>query len=668
MAFADEGMWPLNQFPVEKVKAKYKFTATKEWLDHVRLSSARLGNGCSASFVSSQGLVMTNHHCVHSCVEQLSKEGKDYVANGFFTKELKDEVRCPELEVNRLLEITDVTDRISAKTSKLKDKEFNDQLKASMSEIEKECSGTNESIRCDVVTLYHGGKYNLYKYQRYQDVRLAFAPELGIAFFGGDPDNFNFPRYNLDVSFLRVYDQGKPLQNKDFFIWSPEGGKEGDLSFVTGHPGKTSRLLTISELEFLRDVRFPYDLAIFSEARGNLTQFQQRGPEQKRYSTARLFGIENSLKAYKGRTSALMDKTFFANKVAEENKLRRKINSNPKWKKEFGSAWDEITAAYKDYRNIFEQHEFIENTTYSSKLFGIAKALVRASKELQKPNEKRFREFTDSALPQLKLSLFSTAPLYNDFEIENLTFGFTKMREYLTADNPFVKKVLKNKSPRQLAEELINGTKLKDVSVRQKLFDGGEKAISESKDPMIQLALLLDSDSRAIRAKFEDNIETKIKKASEKVAKAQFAVYGSDRYPDATFTLRASYGQIQGYEEKGQFVKPLTTFAGLFDRATDSEPFLPPKSWSNAKSKLDLATPFNFASTNDIIGGNSGSPVINDKAEVIGLIFDGNIQGLGGQYGYDPLVNRAVSVHSQAIKEALLKVYSSERLANELGK
>ncbi|MBL7542536.1 MAG: S46 family peptidase [Bdellovibrionaceae bacterium] len=668
LAAADEGMWTFNHFPSEQVKAKYKFDVTKEWLDHARLSSARLADGCSGSFVSSQGLVMTNHHCAHSCIEQLSKSGKDYVADGFFATNLKDELKCPELEINKLVEILDVTQRIRTKTVNLKGKEFNTQLKAVMSEIEKDCSGTSETIRCDVVTLYHGGQYHLYKYQRYQDVRMVFAPELSIAFFGGDPDNFNFPRYALDTTFLRIYEQGKPLQTSDYFKWSMEGAIENELTFVTGHPGRTSRLLTISELEFVRDVRLVHELIYRSELRGMLTQFQQRGKEQKRYSTSELFYTENGIKAMKGQLLALQDQSFFASKINDEKQLRQKINAHPKWKKEYGSAWDDMASAYKDLRNIYEAYRYMERDRYRSTLFTIAKNLVRAAGELPKPNEQRYREFAESGLPQFKQNLLSSAPIYDDLEIENLTFGLTKMRETLGPDHAYPKKLLGNKSPREMAEYLIKGTKLKDVSVRQKLFDGGQKAINESKDPLIQLALLLDPDTRAVRTKYEDDIEGRVKQASEKIAQAMFAVYGSKRYPDATFTLRMSYGQVKGYEQKGEFIKPFTNIAGAFNRHTGSEPFTLPKTWLNAKSKLDLNTKFNFVSTNDIIGGNSGSPVINQKSEIVGLIFDGNIQSLGGDFGFDARVNRAVSVDSSVIVETLNKIYGAGRIVNELGK
>lgn len=665
LAHADEGMWTLNKFPTQLVEQKYHFKATPSWLDHVRLSSARLAGGCSASFVSSNGLVMTNHHCAHSCIEQLSTAKKDFVASGFYAKTANEEVRCPEIEVDKLVEISDVTALIQKKVKKLQGKEYNEALKAEMSLLEKECSGNSDQIRCDTVTLYHGGQYNLYKYKRYQDVRLVFAPEFAMAFFGGDPDNFMFPRYDLDISFLRVYENNQPLKTQDFFKWSAAGPHENELTFVTGHPGNTSRLLTISQLEFLRDVRLPDSLMILSELRGILTEFQNRGAEQKRIANAELFGVENSLKGQQGRFFTLQDKDFFAKKITEENDLRKKIAANPLWKKDYASAWDEMASAQKDYKNIYTELQWKDDYSYGSHLYGIAKTLVRAAYELPKPNEKRFREFADSALPQVKQHLFSNAPIYDDLEIANLTFHFTKMRARLTADDPFVHKFLGNKSPAELAQDLIHNTHLKDLKVRQELFNN-QKAIEASSDPLIKLVLAVDPEARAIRKKYEDEIEPRLRRAGEKIAQAQFAAYGTKTYPDATFTLRLSYGQVKGYNENGKWVKPFTTIAGAYDRATGSEPFALPESWLNAKESLNKDTPLNFCSTNDIIGGNSGSPVINKDAEVVGLIFDGNIQSLGGDYGYEGSGNRAVAVHSAAILEALQKIYKADRIIQDI--
>ncbi len=666
LAHADEGMWTLNNFPKKAFEKKYHYVPTDDWLKHVQLSSARLAGGCSGSFVSAGGLVMTNHHCAASCIEQLSNSKKDFIVAGFYAKKAEDEVKCPEIEVNKLINISDVTARIQTVTKGLSGKDFNDKLKAEIATIEKSCSAGSEQVRCDVVTLYHGGAYNLYQYERYQDVRLVFAPEFAAAFFGGDPDNFMFPRYDLDVSFLRVYDKGAPLHTKDFFKWSKSGVKDSDLTFVTGHPGNTSRLLTIADLELLRDLKLPKNLMFLSELRGLLTEFQKRGPEQKRISNGKLFGVENGLKAMKGRFLTLTDKKFFSERVAQEQNLIRKVNASSKLKKEYASAWKENSVAVQKLKDIFYELEFIEYNTYGSKLFQIARNLVRASEESQKPNEKRFHEFTDSAMPQMKQYLFTTAPIYDEFEITMMTFYFTKLREYLTADHPFVKKVLGKKSPSELAEFLIRNTKLKDIKSREQLLAGGKASIDASTDVMIEFAKLLDPDSRKIRKQYEDDIESVLKKNAEKIAQAQFAVYGSQTYPDATFTLRISYGQVKGYNENAHFISPITNYAGAYDRHSGKDPFALPESWIKAKDRIDLKLALNMCTTNDIIGGNSGSPVINKDAEVVGLIFDGNIQSLGGDFGFDESVNRAVAVESSGIIEALDKIYDASRITAEL--
>lgn len=667
MGHTDEGMWLLNAFPTAQVSKKYGFRASPQWLDHVRLSSARLAGGCSASFVSPHGLVMTNHHCAHSCIEQLSEKGQDYVTTGFYAKTEADEVRCPEIEVNRLLEIKDVSTGIQSATRGKEGQAFNDAQKAAMAKLEKDCSGDSEGVRCEVVTLYHGGKYHLYKYRRFQDVRLVFAPEFAIAFFGGDPDNFMFPRYDLDLSFLRVYSEGKPLVNDEFFKWSQRHASEGELTFVTGHPGKTSRLLTVAELEFIRDVQQTQTLLFLSELRGTLTEFQNRGPEQKRVSGPKLFGVENTLKAYKGRHAALLNPDFFAKKRAAESRLRKKITSNPKFKATYGSAWDEIERAQKTYREIYTPYIHLEkNRDLFSKLFGIAKVLVRATEELPKPNSERLREFTDAKLPELKQELFSTAPIYPEFEIAMLTFSLTKMREALTVDHPAIKNIFGKRSPNEIAQSIVKGTTLNSVAIRKALFEGGAQAVLASQDPLIQFAVLMDKNARAIRKIYENQVESTLKKNGELIAKAQFAVYGTDTYPDATFTLRASYGKIAGYTENGHTVSPITTIQGAFERHTGRDPFALPESWIKAQSYLNPTTPMNFCSTHDIIGGNSGSPVINRDAEIVGLIFDGNIQSLGGDFGFDEKVNRAVAVHSAVILEALDKVYGANRITNEL--
>jgi hypothetical protein len=663
---ADEGMWTFNNFPKDKLKQKHGVSVDDKWLDHVRLSSARLAQGCSGSFVSPEGLVMTNHHCAVSCIEQLSTAQRDLIKNGYYAKEGKDELRCPELEVNQLAEITDVTARVRSATAGLADQKYNEAEKAELSRIEKECA-TSADVRCDVVTLYRGGIYNLYKYQRFQDVRLVFAPEVSIAFFGGDPDNFNFPRYDLDVTFLRVYREGKPARLDHHLAWSPAGAADGDVTFVSGHPGGTSRQLTVAQLEYLRDVSLPERLLYLAELRGLLTEYQRRGPEQKRTSAGILFGVENGLKALRGRHAALLDKAFFGTLVAAEEKLKAAVARDLQWQKESGAAWAKIAEAQSKLRDIRKPYNLIESGSgFYSDLYQHARTLVRAAEERPKPIEKRFREFRDSALPAITQKLFSPAPIYDELEVARLTFSLTKLREELGADDVLVRKVLGKEAPAELAERVVRQSKLKDVAFRKSLWEGGKKAVDASTDPLVRLAKLVDPDARAVRKRYEDTVEAPVKKNGELLAKARFAAEGTSAYPDATFTLRLSYGTVKGWPENGRMVRPITTMLGAFDRATGRPPFDLPPSWLAARGKLGARTPFNFVTTNDIIGGNSGSPVINKEGEVVGLVFDGNIHSLGGDYGFDETKNRTIAVHSAAIVEALAKIYGADRLVKEL--
>ncbi len=666
LAGADEGMWTFNNFPKAAVEKAYGFKVTDGWLDHVRLSSARLAQGCSASFVSERGLVMTNHHCAHSCIEQLSTKEKDFVKSGFLAKTTAEEVKCPELEVNQLVAITDVTAQMKKATEGKSGHEFFAAQRAAQAGIEKACQ-TSDTLRCEVVSLYRGGIYNLYQYQRFQDVRLVFAPEFAIAFFGGDPDNFMFPRYDLDVAFVRVYQGGQPARMKDWFRWSAAGAKDGELTFVSGNPGGTSRKLTVAQLEYLRDTALTERLVSLAELRGNLTEYAHRGAEQARHSNATLFYVENSLKALTGRLEALQDKAFFQSKVKAEADFKAALAKDPAKAAKYLPAFDEVAKAVTASKNIRRQLEF-EERMYAGELLSVARHLVRGAAERAKPNPERLREFSDAALPQLTQALFSPAPVYPEFEIFQLTRFFTKMREKLGPDDPFVKKVLGLKSPAELAEELVKGTKLADVAVRRKIWDGGQAAVDEAarSDAMLAFAKAVDADGRAVRKRFEDEIQPVLVKNQELIAQAHFAIEGTSTYPDATFTPRLSYGAVKGYEENGKQVKPFTTMAGAFERATGREPFALPKTWLDAKAKLDLSTPFDLVTTNDIIGGNSGSPLVNARGEIVGLVFDGNIQSLGGDYGFDPAVNRTVAVHSAALVEALAKIYGAQRIVDEL--
>jgi len=665
-ASADEGMWTYNDFPKAAVKAAYGFEPTDAWLDKARLSSARLAQGCSASFVSPSGLVMTNHHCAHDCIEQLSTKEKDFVKSGFYATAQADEVKCPEIEVNQLVEIADVTARVTRATEGKSGRDFFMAQRAEQATIEKACQ-TDDGLRCEVVSLYRGGRYDLYKYRRYQDVRLVFAPEFAIAFFGGDPDNFMFPRYDLDVAFLRVYQGGKPAPTKDHFTWSQAGAKEGELAFVSGHPGGTSRQLTMAQLEYQRDVALPERLLSVAELRGKLLEYQRRGAEQARHSNATLFYLENSYKALYGRWQALLDKAFFASKARAEQDFRAALAKDAVQARRYLPAFDAIASATATARTLSRQLEFKERMA-GGDLLSHARHLVRAAAERSKPNPERLKEYSDAALPAMAQALLAEAPVHAEFEIFRLTHFLGKLREKLGPDDPFTRKVLGQKSPAELAAELVNGCRLGDVAVRKALWEGGPKAVeaAAATDAMIAFALRVDEDGRAVRKIQDETVQPVLTKNQELLARAHFAVEGTSTYPDATFTLRLSYGAVKGYEENGKQVHPITTFAGAFERHTGREPFALPERWLEARPKLDMATPFNFASTNDIIGGNSGSPVINKDLQVVGLVFDGNIQSLGGDYGFDASVNRTVSVHSSALLEALSKIYGADRLVQEL--
>ncbi|MBN1207060.1 MAG: S46 family peptidase [Myxococcaceae bacterium] len=665
-AHAEEGMWTFDAFPSEAVKKAYGFAPTQAWLDSVRLGSVRLAGGCSASFVSPHGLVMTNHHCIRGCVEDLSSPQKDLLATGFYAPETKDEPRCPKVEANQLVEMKDITARMNSATKGLTGAAFNTALKAETAKAEAECA-TGPDVRCDVVTLFHGGKYHLYKYRRFQDVRLAFAPEFSMASFGGDPDNFNFPRYGYDVAFLRVWENGQPARSPHYLPWAKQGAREGELVFVSGHPGGTERKSTVAELEFQRDVALPYTLLYLAELRGMLREFSQGSPERLRTTRARLRSVENALKALRGRHQALADPALLAQKRKDEAALRARIIARPKLKASTAGAWEEISQALELHRPMLAEHRMKEvGDGFQSELFTLARHLVRAAEELPKPNAERLREYTEAQLPSLRQQLLREAPIPAELEVATLTFGLNRLRETLGADDPFVQAVLGREAPAELARALVAGSKLQDVKVRQALLEGGKAAVEASQDPMVVLARKVDAEARAVRRRYEDTVEAVLKRNSERLAQAHLAVYGTSGYPDATFTLRLSYGVVKGWEENGRAVPPLTTFAGAWARHTGKEPFKLPDSWLAAQGKVPPETPLDMATTNDIIGGNSGSPMVNRDGHVVGLIFDGNLHSLGGRYAYVPKTNRAVAVHGAGILTALEHLYGARRLVEEL--
>jgi hypothetical protein len=664
LATADEGMWTYDAFPSEQVREHHGFAPTPAWIENARLASVRLAGGCSASFVSPDGLVLTNHHCVHECVEQLSTPGRDLVKDGFLARARADERRCPAMEANQLVRITDVTARLRAAMKGLSGEAFVKAERAETARVEAACQ-TSAALRCEVVTLYKGALYHLYEYRRYQDIRLVFAPEFRIAFFGGDPDNFMFPRYDLDAAFIRVYDGGKPLRAKNFFRWSPGGARPGDLTFVSGHPGGTDRDLTVAQLELQRDVTLPDRVARTAELRGLLTGYQLLGAEQKRTSNSLLFYTENSFKVFRGLLASLHDRAFFRSLVAKEEALRAAIAKDPALAKETLPAFDRIAQATERARVLRDAYGFLEHG-FQGQLFPIGRHLLRGAAERARPNEERLEEYRDSALPATTQELFSEAPIHAELEKVLLGYSLTKIRERLGPDHPAVRALLGAESPEELAARVVDGTKLRDPAARRALWDGGAAAIAASQDPLVALARAADPAARAARRAYEDEVEAPLKQGHERLAAARFATLGRTRYPDATFTLRLSYGAVQGWKEGDREVPPFTTLGGAFERHTGRDPFALPPSWLEKKGALDLSTPFDLVTTNDIIGGNSGSPMINRDAEIVGLVFDGNIHSIGGDYGFDPALNRTVAVDSRAILEALTKIYGATALVQEL--
>jgi hypothetical protein len=673
VSHADEGMWTFNNLPLKPLAERYGFTPPDGWVDHLRLASIRMNNGGSASFVSPDGLVITNHHVGSDVLAKLSTPERDLLKLGFYAKTRDEELKAPDLEINVLVGIEDVTERVNARVTPTTDDATAGKLRReAMAEIEKE-SLDRTGLRSDVVTLYQGGQYHLYTYKKYTDVRLVFAPEFDIAFFGGDDDNFEFPRYDLDICFLRAYENGQPARVEHYLTWNSAGTQEGDLVFVSGHPGRTSRLNTLASLSYLGETGIPRTLELLRSRESNLIAYGNRGEEQRRQAQDDLFGIQNSRKVYIGRESALKDPEFLGRKQAAEKVLRDGVAADPARQAAYGDAWDKLAAAREVAREIGLPYGFLESSTaFDSQLFGFARTLVRWSDEKSKPNVERLREYGDAGLESLKLHLFSEAPIYPELEVSTLAHSLAYWKNHSPADDPTVARVLGSQSPEAVAQSLISGTKLADPSERKRLFDAPPDAIRASSDPMIQLALAIDPEARALRKRYEDEITGVDSAQYARIARALFDLQGDSVYPDATFTLRLAFGTVAGYDVDGRHVAPFTNIAGAFEHEKAHEakpPYRLPESWHRARDTgaLKLDTPMNFVSTNDIIGGNSGSPVVDREGRFVGIIFDGNIQSLAWDYGYDARVARAVSVDVRVIDEALRSVYHAETLLRELG-
>ncbi len=664
---ADEGMWTLDNMPLKQLKEKYGFEPTPTWLEHIRLASVRVGDGGSGSFVSPDGLVLTNHHVALGQLQKVSTPQKNYVNDGFYAASAAEELPCPDLELNVLISMENVTAKVLAAVKKGMDPvKALEAKKAAIAGIER-LSLKKTGLRSDVVSLYQGGEYWLYRYKKYTDVKLVFAPEQQAAFYGGDPDNFTYPRHDLDMALFRAYEKGKPAKVAHYLKWSANGAADGELVFVPGHPGSTNRLMTLSQLQFQRDLAYPLRIKSMKRMLDVAKNYAAKGPEEARQAAGMIFGIENGLKVSSGEYDGLKAAGILEKKAAQEAEFRKRIDANPQWKAEFAEAWEQIAGAIEKQKPRIKELSF--RRIPGMRLGGIALQIVQLVSEVQKPDGKRLEGYHTSQLESLRFRLFSPAPVYPGMEEAMAVDALKLMLEELGADDPYVKACLDGKTPEDAAKALLAGTRLADPALRKQLVEGGEAAVTKCTDSFIVLARKLDPMVREMRKWLEDNVESIAKPAGEKIGQARFAVYGKNAYPDATFTLRISYGAVKGYPMNGTLAPYKTTFFGLYDRAASFDnkfPFHLPKRVADAKDKLDLATPLNFVCTGDIIGGNSGSPVVNAAGELVGLVFDGNVESFIGRFFYDDTANRTVSVHSAAMIEAMNKIYGAGNLVKEI--
>ena len=660
-ARADEGMWTFDAFPAAKMRADYGWAPDQAWLDKVRAAAVRLTGGCSASFVSDTGLILTNHHCVASCAEQNSTAENNILDHGFTAGTRERELKCAGQQAEVVTSIKDVTAQVKSAIGDATGEAAVKARGAAIARIESAACTDTAKTRCQVVSLYGGGQYKLYTYHKYSDVRLAWVPEAQAAQFGGDPDNFNFPRYSLDASFLRAYEDGKPAATPQHLDWAPRAPVDGEATFVVGNPGSTQRLFTSSQLAFQREVVLPITVTTYSELRGRLINAMESSPEKAREGHQELEGIENSLKVYIGRVKALNDPAFTGKLAAAEAELKTKSAANAA----IGNPWTDVARAMSAYRDFYVADRF---SLPSGDLFGYAMTLVRAAAERGKPNTDRLPGYTDSALPLVQKRVLDEQPIYPWLDELVMEWSLSKAREYLGADDPQTKLLLGKESPEGLAARLVVGTRLADPAVRKALWDGGQAAIDASTDPMIVYARSIDANDRALIKRFDAAVDGPLTAAQSKLADARFAAYGDTLYPDATFTLRISYGKVAGWMERGKMVPTRTTIGGTFDRATGAPPFDLPPAFAANRAKIDGKVTYDFVTTNDIIGGNSGSPVIDRQGRVIGAAFDGNIHSLGGNYGYDGSINRTVVVSTAAVEEALKTIYPAPALLAELHK
>ncbi|MCZ8193966.1 S46 family peptidase [Brevundimonas sp.] len=666
-AAAEEGMWTFDNFPISRANATLGTAIDQAWLDRVRLASVRLA-GCSAGFVSGEGLVLTNQHCVASCVAALSTSQTNYASTGFLPRTREEELKCPGQVAEVLTAITDVTEPMQTAGAGLSGQAFTQARDAEAARIEQEACAGDTTRRCQVISLYRGGQFKLYDFRRYEDVRLAWAPEDRASTFGGDLDNFSFPRFAIDAALLRVYENGVPAQTPNFFRWNPRAPEAGSPVFLTGNPGSTQRLLTQDQLMTLRDVVLPLDQLMDSELRGRLIRFADESADNAFMAMDPLYSLENTYKRGRGRMAALIDTAFMGRRAEAESDFRSRVAVDASLAVEVGDPWAALAAVQPVQRELYPAYALLEaRAGGGSLLFNYARTLVRAAQEREKPSAERLPEFSDSRLGAARNALLARRPVYPTLEQERLEWWLSKTREWLTVDDPRVRALLGRDSPEGLSAQLVEGSTLGDPAVRQALWEGGMEAIRASTDPMIRYALAIQEPTRAIRADWEARVQAPTDRASEALARARFAVYGDRVYPDATFTLRLTYGLIEGSDVPGQRFGPFTTFGGLWDRATGAAPFDVAPRILAARDRIDPTAVVNMTASTDTIGGSSGSPAINAAGEVIGANFDSTVLTQRNAYGYDRNVNRSVLVSTEAITAALGEVYEMDHLLRELG-
>lgn len=663
-ARADEGMWTFDNFPRERMQEDLGWAPDQTWLDGVMAATARMP-GCSTSNVSGDGLMLTNHHCVIACVTALSTTEANFIQDGFQARIREDELRCPNMNIDVLTGIVDITADINRATEDGPPENFAAMRDAEFARQERECQQAGQ--RCEIVTLYQGGRYARYTYRRFTDVRLVFAPEHRVAAFGGDADNFEFPRYGLDFAFMRLYENGAPARTPNHLSFEFDPPDEGDIVLVAGNPGRTSRLRSVAELQFERDVNLPWQIASLTEQRARITAFSALGPDQARIASSALQSVENAMKGLTGRRNALIDPVGFAQVTARETDLQARVNRNSAAAREMGDAWGEIATAQRTYRGIYNSYQNLElRAGERSMLFAWARDLVRGAAERGLPNRQRMPRYAEARLPAIAGSMRAATAVSPAFEEVHLRFWLERLQRDLASDPAQLRRVFNGQTPEALAARLSRST-LGDPAVREALWAGGAAAIAASTDPMLVFVRAWDADARAVRANFVTNVEAPVARAQERIARARFRAFGTETYPDTTFSPRISYGTVQGWTEPGgEVIAPFTQLDGLYERATGTPPFQLPQAWLDARPRLNPNIVFNISSSNDVIGGASGSPLLNRDARIVGIIFDNNMHALGGEYFYDARLNRSVSVSSSAIRVALLDVYGMQALLAEL--